>query len=178
MVCLHCGRVLENNANFCSRCGQPTHRDAPFIRLYKDGRYLRGDRKGLLSCRYDRETRRCLAKELKLGRFPSRARSARIREAFDRLADESPDILANMTGGTYLPDADIVTVNILFYPGNPDIDRLTPRTYLSVLTCQTSVHFALPWDYRPDIHTYQPLMLHFPEKDRGMLLLKHPLERN
>ena len=73
---------------------------------------------------------------------------------------------------------EIIDARIPMASRNPDIDRLIPRTYLSVLTRQTTVHFALPWDYRPDIHTYQPLMLHFPEKDRGMLLLKQPLEIN
>jgi len=179
MYCPHCGRNLPNRANFCDKCGTAIDRAAPFCHMTKDGRFLRIDDRGILYTRFDRSTRRILSRELHTSRFlrifaPGRQKRA-LQSEFDRLAAEAPDILANMTGGQFFPDADIVTVRVLFYPGDPEYSRLYPRNYLSILTHSGTYRFELPWQYRLKRAELFSFIRFFPEKSRGVLLLDQPL---
>ncbi len=178
MICLSCRKKLPLRANFCDNCGTPTNRGVPYIRTLPDGRFLRVDDRGVLFVTLDHTAKKRLRKEAKLsplvGLLPTVYQS-RLMLAVHTLAEASPDILANMTGGKFIPEADIVTVRILYYPGNPDYDRLIPRNYLSVLTPHGETNIDLAIDRRMELSDYQPFLHFFPDKNRGMVLLTAPL---
>jgi len=179
MVCPKCARILPDIAKYCDRCGTATGRGMPYIHMKKDGTFLRIDDRGILVSRFDRSAQKVLAKELHLPYIPFaaflRSRKHKLYKAFSELSENAPDILANMTGGKFYPEADIVTVHLLYYPGNPDVNRLYPRNYLACLLPDQTVHIELPFHRRMELPDFQPIMQFFPNKHRGMLVIKEPL---
>ena len=180
MKCMYCARLLPDYARFCDRCGKPTGCGTAFVHMDRKCRYLQIDERGILQAFFNAICRNRLARApgyAPVFRFLPSSKKL-LKQRFYELAQQSPDILANMACGRFLPHADIKKVRILYFPGNPDIEKLYPRNYLEILTAHGLCLVMLPFQRRMEYPDYAPFMQFFDQKSRGMVIIGEPISKN